>query len=483
MATTIPLTTPKIDLEDYLNRNEAGDAELLEKNFVGQLRYDPLEKAWYIWRGAYWVKDTAGEIYRFLDMVASAYLVAASDARARGNKDLSERYAKRTSLLLTNNRMKNVLDIASRLPGLVFNNANWDANPMKLPVANGIVNLLDGKLYTSRPEDNIREYCPIDWKDLKEPAPLWEKTLEEIFYNKQDVNHELIPFIARCFGYGITGETKEQKLPILSGEGSNGKSLMMDIIMEVLGDSFCFNVQSEVLMELRQGDPNGAKPFVVALRNKRFVFASESKEGQNLNTGLVKQLTGDGFITARTLHKEPVTFKQTHKIFLVTNHLPNIPNSEDYAIWRRVIRIPFEVCFKENPDSNNPNERLLDPDLIKKLRSEYSGILAWLVRGCLDWQKQGLNPPDVVTKSTKDYQKAEDLVSQFLTECIERDPNQLITASALYLHFVDWCESTGDKPVNNKNFSQKVAKEYGKAVSKRYAGKVQKVYDGIKLKV
>lgn len=473
--------TMHVDIEDYLNRSESGDAELLAKYFAGQLRYDPIEKDWYIWRGAYWVKDTMGEVYRYLDRVASDYLAAASVARARGNTDLSEKFAKRSSLLLTNNRMKSVIDIASRHPDLIFDNAKWDSDPMKFPVANGIINLLDGKLYTSEPDDNIREYCSIDWKGLNEPAPLWEKTLEEIFYNKLDTAHELIPFIARLFGYGMTGETKEQKLPMLSGGGSNGKSLVMDVFLEILGESFCFNVQSEVLMELKQGDPNGAKPFVVALRNKRLVFASESKEGQKLNVGMVKQLTGDGYITARTLHKDPVTFKQTHKIFLITNHLPNIPDAEDYAIWRRVIRVPFEVCFKENPDPKNPYERPLDADLIKKLRAEYSGILAWLVRGCLDWQKQGLNPPAIVTKSTKDYQEDEDLALQFCTDCIEKDPIKFITAGALYLHFVEWCESTGDKPISNKAFSQKVTKLFGRAVAKRYAGKVQKVYEGIKL--
>jgi putative DNA primase/helicase len=349
------------DMKTYLKRNERGDAELLAKLFVDQILFDHTEKAWYLWRGAYWEPDRTGEVFSKLDVIASEYLAAASEERKKGNIDLSEEFARRSGALLNNNRMKSILDVASRLPEFAFSGDQWDTNPMILPVANGIIDLCSGKLYTSEPQNYIRTFCPVDWKGLNEPAPLWEKTLFEIF--KSDT--ELIAFISRFFGYCVTGETKEQKLPIFWGEGSNGKGVIMDTILSVLGSGFCFNVQSEVLMELRQGDPNGAKPFVVSLRGKRLVFASETKEGQKLNTGLVKQLTGDGYMTARTLHEKPITFRQTHKIILITNHLPVIPDAGDYAIWRRVFRVPFTVSFKENPQTLD--ERPLDKDLLKKL--------------------------------------------------------------------------------------------------------------------
>lgn len=462
----------KIHLKDYLDRSERGDAELLAILFADQILFDHTEKSWYVWRGAYWEKDRIGEVFGKLDVVASKYLLAASQTITT-DKDLSERYVRRANSLRTNKRMKNVLDIASRLPEFAFTGDKWDSGSMILPVANGIVNLTDGSLYISKPTDYIRTFCPVDWIGLDAPAPLWEKSLQDIFSNIP----ELISFIGRVFGYGITGETKEQKLPIFWGEGSNGKGVIMDTIIAVLGSGFCFNVQSEVLMESRMGESNGAKPFVVSLRSKRIVFASETKEGQKLNDGLVKQLTGDGYITARTLHEKPITFAQTHKIILITNHLPAIPDAGDYAIWRRVIRIPFTVVFKENPTTLD--ERPLDIDLVKKLKAEYSGILAWLVRGCLDWQTQGLNPPDIVNKSTKDYQVGEDLALQFCTECIKKDPTKFITAGALYHHFTQWCDSTGDKPVGKKEFGKKVIKLYGKAIPQRAYGKVQKVYVGI----
>lgn len=312
--------------------------------------------------------------------------------------------------------------------------------------------------------------CLVYGREMNKGEKMNEKTIEGLTEEQ---------WKERYIAYSITGETKEQKLPIFWGGGSNGKGVIMDTIMAILGTGFCFNVPSEVLMESKQGESNSAKPFLVSLRSKRLVFASESKKEQKLNDGTVKQLTGDGYITARTLHQEPITFAQTHKIILITNHLPIIPDAEDYAIWRRVIRIPFTVCFKEIPML--PNEKPLDINLIKKLKAEYPGILAWLVRGCLDWQAQGLNPPDVVTKSTQDYQAGEDLALQFCTECIKKDPSKFMTAGSLYFHFTQWCDSTGDTAVSNREFSRKTTRLFGKAIPRRVNGKVQKVYIGIDL--
>ncbi len=464
------------NVEDFLSRNEKGDAELFVQNFIHHAVYDHAENAWYLWNGQRWEADKTGRVFGYLDTCAAEYLKAAATARASGNRDLSEAFTKRANSLLANKRMKSILDIASRLPGIALQGNEWDAAPMVLPVANGNIDLRTGNLNQTIPLDYIRTYSPTEFYGIDTPAPLWEKVLSDIFNNDND----LIAFFARLLGYGITGETKEQILPILWGEGANGKSTIMDTIMSVLGGDFCFNTQSESLMDIRQGDGNAAKPFVVSLRSKRLVFASESKEGQKLNTGLVKQLTGDGYITARALFQEPVTFKQTHKIFLITNHCPSIPDSEDFAIWRRVIRVPFSIRFKENPVLSD--ERKIDKNLSEQLKAEYPGILAWLVRGCLDWQKQGLNPPKVVTKSTEDYRMSEDITAQFISDCIEQVPGAHITASGLYSHFVTWCASTGDDPIDNKKFGNKISKLFGKAVTQRVNGGPKKVYQGIKIK-
>jgi putative DNA primase/helicase len=283
----------------------------------------------------------------------------------------------------------------------------------------------------------------------------------------------------RLFGYAITGETKEQILPILWGEGANGKSTIMDTLSAVLGDSVCFNTQADSLMDVRQNDGDAARPFVVSLRNKRLIWASESKEGQRLNAGLVKQLTGDGYITARALFGNPVTFKQTHKIIMLTNHSPRIPDSDDYAMWRRVIRIPFAVRFMNNPKL--PHERKQDKDLLQKLRAEYSGILAWLVRGCLEWQQAGLNPPTAVIESTEKYREDEDLTGQFCDERLTIGEGHEVPAGELYRAYSLWCDGYGYNAMSARAFGQRMTRRFGEVNLKWVNGKTQRMYEGVGL--
>jgi len=207
------------------------------------------------------------------------------------------------------------------------------------------------------------------------------------------------------------------------------------------------------------------------------IWANESKEGQKLNAGIVKQLTGDGFITARALFGNPVTFKQTHKIIMLTNHCPRIPDGDDYAMWRRVLRVPFNVRFVGDPKL--PNERKQDKDLLSKLCSEYSGILAWLVRGCLEWQRQGLNPPAIVIESTEKYREDEDLTGQFCDECLIVGEEYEVTAGNLYRAYGQWCEEYGNNPMSSKAFGQRMTRKFGEVTLKWVSGKTQRVYSGV----
>jgi putative DNA primase/helicase len=331
----------------------------------------------------------------------------------------------------------------------------WDIAPLALPVKNGLIDLRAGSFRPTTPADYVRTFAPVEWRGLNEPAPVWEKTLLEIFSGDPD----LVNFARRLVGYMITGLTKEQILAILYGTGSNGKSLFVDVLAAVLGESFVFPTQAEAIMEAKYSDGNAASPYVYAMRGKRLVLASEGKEGQKLNTGLVKQLTGDRLITARPLFGNPVTFQQTHKIMLITNHLPSIPDSEDYAIWRRIMPLPFDVQFLENP--TQANERKINKDLPELLKKEYSGILAWCVRGALEWQAQGLAAPAKVKNATEHYKDAEDPIAQFIDERMNIGAKYEVLAKAAYGQFKQFCEDNDYTPVGSKTFYGRLTKKYG----------------------
>ncbi len=213
-------------------------------------------------------------------------------------------------------------------------------------------------------------------------------SVAEIFVDDQS----LIDFVQRAMGYSLTGETTEQCLLLLHGSGSNGKGVLTRTLMRVLGD-YAWNVPFTT-MQLREhsGIPND----LASLVGRRFVIASELNDGAQLNEARVKALTGCDSVPARFLHAEFFTFEPVAKFWLSVNHKP-IVRDDSYGFWRRIRLIPFLRQFPKNDT--------LEP----ALRAEASGVLAWAIRGCLQWQTLGgLAPPSVVTEATAEYARESD---------------------------------------------------------------------------
>jgi len=201
----------------------------------------------------------------------------------------------------------------------------------------------------------------------------------------------------------------------------------------------------------------------------RFVTAIESDLGRRLAEGLVKQLTGGDPITARYMRAEFFTFDPTHKLILATNHKPEIWGS-DHAIWRRIKLIPYTVTI--------PKERQ-DKDLPGKLQAEAAGILAWLVRGCLAWQREGLAEPGEVTNATNAYRQEQDLIGEFLADRCIFKPTATVAKGELYEAYVTWCETNKETPLSKRKFGGKIT-ERGDVGETRGTGGVH-IWQGIGL--
>lgn len=465
------------DLAENLCRNELGDAELFADLFVGKAVFDHAERRWFLWDGFHWRPDVTDQVFGMVgSQLAGQYLTAAAEARKAGNHAESDRYVKRAAQLWTLSRIRNVLELASKQAGIGITGSEWDIKPMILPVENGVVGLNRGEFRAASASDYLRVFVPTRWRGLEHPAPRWEDLLLQIFGG----DRELIAFFQRLVGYAISGDTSEQILGILCGGGSNGKSTLVDILSAVLGPDFSWTIQADVLMDSGRPEGNGAKPFIVALRNKRIVWASESREGGRLNSGLIKQLTGDGQITARGLYSLPVTFKQTHTIMLVTNHRPSMPGGGDEAIWRRVLMVPFSERFVESPAGPHEHRRI--KGALSAILEEAAGILAWIVRGCLAWQASGLNPPISVLDSTTRYRQDEDLVSQFAEDRLIQSEDLELPAGDLYRAYTSWCEDLGHRPFSAKAFGQRMTSFFGEAIVKRAGAKARRTYRGVGLR-
>ena len=242
---------------------------------------------------------------------------------------------------------------------------------------NGVINLKTGELSPHDRDLLFTKISPIEYnKDAK--CPNWITFLESIFLTPEgNPDQELIEFLQRAIGYSFTGETKEQVMFFLFGNGRNGKSTFINVIQDLLGD---YGRQTSSETFLKKKNDGGINNDVARLDGARFVSAVESEEGQQLSEALVKQITGGEKMSARFPSQEYFEFTPEFKVFFTTNHKPIVKNNDE-GIWRRVKLIPFTVTIPEDK---------IDYDLSKKLSNEMAGILRWAVEGCLKWQQGGL---------------------------------------------------------------------------------------------
>ena len=132
--------------------------------------------------------------------------------------------------------------------------------------------------------------------------------------------------------------------------------------------------------------------------------------------------------------------------------------ADDHALWRRTQLIEFGLSFVDEPEKEYERQR--DPDLSSKIDSELPGVLAWLVRGCLRYQEEGLNPPKSVTNATKKYMKSEDIFMVFLKDEFFFDEDGKVLRSLTYPIYKNWCEENGVRKMNKKHFLEQLEKRF-----------------------
>lgn len=263
-----------------------------------------------------------------------------------------------------------------------------------------------------------------------------EGFLNAIFPDAEDEpDREMITFMQRSLGRSLTGDVTEQILLIFWGVGANGKNTFINAIFDTIGSDYCLKANTDLLMASR-GERHPTE--IANLWGKRLVVASETHQGRKLNEALVKDLTGGEPLTARRMREDFWTFQPTHKVILITNHKPRVEERGE-AIWRRVRLVPFTTIFWDPNDpskdaSQLPTNLRQDKQLGEKLKAEREGILAWLVRGCMDWQRDGLTLPEKVKVATQEYRIEEDTLKKWIEEdCITGDKDYRCRSQQLYL--------------------------------------------------
>lgn len=434
-----PDAAKKVTANDPYRGSDDANADLFLKQHGSDVRFCPPWNKWLLWTGTHWRIDER------LDIKAKAETVAITlyrEAAASGDPDERRKIAGLAFTLETVGGRSAMLTAAQHK--CVVHHSDLDKGHFLLNASNGTIQLQTGALRPHERRDLLTHDVEIPYQ-ANATAPTWLAFLNSIF----DGDMALIAFIQRAVGYSLTGDVREQVLFICHGVGSNGKSVFLNILRKLLGHLAIQAAPDLLMVSKSERHPTDQADLFA----KRLVVCQETGEGRRFNETLVKQLTGGDGIRARRMREDFWEFNPTHKLWLSTNHKPEIRGT-DHAIWRRIRLIPFNVKFTDD----GPAKKY--PLMEAKLTAELPGILAWALQGCLDWQRHGLNPPDAVSQATNNYQAEMDVLAAWMKECCFLKKTAETKASDLYASYTAWCEQSGEYPEKQRKFGMRL-KERG----------------------
>jgi putative DNA primase/helicase len=389
-------------------------ADVFADEHHSDLRYVAAWGKWYEWTGKLWREDGT---LRSFDLVRRS-------CKAQGieRAGMAKMVAAVHTLARADRKIAATVD-------------QWDSDPMLLNTPDGIVDLTTGTVRKSDPSAYCTKTTTVGPRG---DCPLFLKFLTEIM----DGDKALIAYLQRAFGYCLTGDASEQALFFNYGGGANGKTVLMSTVSGILGD-YCMATPIETFTESK----SDRHPTELArLRGARLVTATETEAGRHWAESRIKELTGGERIAARFMHQNFFEYQPAFKPWLDGNHMPRL-RSVGLAMRRRVNLIPFAVTIPE---------KQRDPNLAKKLRTEWSGILQWMVNGCLNWRRDGLAPPEAVTKATDAYFAGEDSCANWIADCCDAIPGFVTPSTVLFASWKAWAEKAGQTVGNSRQFREEV---------------------------
>ncbi|MFJ9616690.1 phage/plasmid primase, P4 family [Streptomyces noursei] len=374
----------------------------------GRIKYAP-GLGFYVWNGRTWERSEV-KVRQEVHRMGAALILAGEIAKAKP--------------FTMTTRIDSLLTELRSVPSVHVDASAFDACPDLLTFRNGTVDLRSGILRPHDKRDMMTVAIDLDY-DRSATAPRWESFIEEIMPGMP----EMPSYLRRLVGYGISGHTSEQCFAVLWGTGANGKSVFTDTLTEV----FSAITQTTPFATFEDKGSGGIPNDIAALRGARLVMASEGESGKPMSEAVLKRVTGKDKVTARFLRQEFFTFAPTFLIMLATNHKPAF-RGQDEGLWRRVKMIPFRRYFA-------PEER--DYGLGAKLLAEAPGIVAWAVRGAVEWYADGLADPAPVRNATREYRETSDALSGFCPGVVEvtGDDSDTMLGNECFSAYLDWCEA------------------------------------------
>ncbi|MBY0331886.1 MAG: bifunctional DNA primase/polymerase [Acetobacteraceae bacterium] len=405
-------------------RAPAVTEEALAQRFTTQegdrMRYVAAWSRWFRWDGARWKQEDTLHAFDIARAICRDEAARCTDS---GDRDALAR----ASTVSAVERLAR----ADRAHAATVE--QWDADAWLLNTPAGIVDLRTGETAQHDPAACLTK---ITAAAPEGECPTWLRFLDRITGG----DAELQDFLARIAGYALTGSTREHSLFFIYGTGGNGKGVFLNTLAAVLGDyaitagmeTFTASKAERHLTELAR------------LRGARMVTSQETEAERAWAESRIKALTGGDPVTANFMRQDHFTYVPQFKLFIAGNHKPGL-RAVDEAMRRRLHMIPFAVTISKE-------ER--DHALADKLRGEWGGILAWALRGCLEWQRIGLAPPAAVLDATAAYLSDEDALGQWLEACCDVAKDRFALSATLFRSWCEWARAAGEAQGTRRSFAQ-----------------------------
>lgn len=407
--------------------SDDGNAQRIIWKHGNRVRYLPGEEKWLIWDGKRWKRDDAHEIEH---LAAEALRTIHHEAGDATTETLANQLSRWATASGSAQRRSGALTCARSEPAVVVRKDDLDRDPYLLNVMNGTLDLRTGELRQHRQEDALTWLAPVEFHGLDVHDEIFEKVLREATGGDPEFQR----FLQRYAGMSLVGEMTELVLILLGGT-ETGKSTLTGALTATLGeDNYALTGNQEAL--LKSANTGGPRGSVMAFEGRRLVTIPEFDPTKTLDEPLLKTLTGERTFQGRELYRNDHAMKPISKLWLHTNHMPRV-SVDDASLWRRLRVAPF-ICRPAKIDETI-KPYLTDPE------QAGPAILAWMLRGCLDWQaagggKDGLGSCALVDGATAALRIRMDPLADFFEDCCVFELDAFTPTAAIGTRYTLWAE-------------------------------------------
>ncbi len=412
---------------------------LIDRGYLSRLKYvhtDSSKGSWFYYEGKKWVEDCQ----KLHEVAIKSFYNDHIEF-----KPTDAEYITDLPQLSACQQWNNILRITRTEPEISQVSEDFDAKLDLLNLENGTYDLAKEEFRGHSAKDMLTKLMGVEYNPEAKCAR-FEQFMSEIFCG----NTSVIGYLQRYLGYCLSDSTTEQCFLFLYGSGSNGKSVLTELLYNIFGD-YGMKISNQAITYSRRGSERDRQEQIYSgLKGIRLTFATETGQNMKLDESAVKDMTGGESITARELYASYENYKPIFKFLMSGNYKPEITGT-DLGIWRRIRLVSFNKTFKGDE---------IDPQLLDKLLNERDGIFLWILKGYHIWSRDGLGElPESIQEDIEDYRSDMDILGQYIDERLVQEKTAITETETIYKDYRDWMEAGGySKNVTKRKLTSELMK-------------------------